>query len=65
MNFITYWLISLPEQLSRYFTWFGPLFARIVLGWTDLGLCDAGWFGLQPRFCHLSNVTRQREARRD
>jgi putative oxidoreductase len=40
MKFMAYWLISLPEQLSRYFTWLGPLFARIVVGWVFMW---SGW----------------------
>jgi putative oxidoreductase len=40
MKFLTHWLINVPEQLSRYFTWLPPLFARIVVGWVFLW---SGW----------------------
>ena len=40
MKFITHWLISLPEQLSRYFAWLPPLFARVVVGWVFMW---SGW----------------------
>ncbi len=40
MNFLTHWLIDVPERLSRYFMWLGPLFARIVVGWVFMW---SGW----------------------
>lgn len=40
MKFVIYWLIDLPEQLSRYFAWLPPLFARIVVGWVFMW---SGW----------------------
>ncbi len=40
MRFLTHWLISLPEQLSRVFAWLPPLFARIVVGWVFMW---SGW----------------------
>lgn len=40
MKFVTYWLVDLPEQLSRYFAWLPPLFARIVVGWVFMW---SGW----------------------
>ncbi len=40
MKFVTHWLIDVPEQLSRYFAWLPPLFARIVVGWVFMW---SGW----------------------
>lgn len=40
MKFLTHWLIDVPESLSRYFAWLGPLFARIVVGWVFMW---SGW----------------------
>jgi putative oxidoreductase len=40
MKTLTYWLISLPEQLSSYFAWLPPLAARIVVGWVFMW---SGW----------------------
>lgn len=40
MSFIGKWLIDIPEQLSRYFLWLPPLFARVVVGWVFLW---SGW----------------------
>ncbi len=40
MRILTHWLIDVPESLSRYFTWLGPLFARIVVGWVFMW---SGW----------------------
>jgi len=38
------WLIGWPERTSRYLTWLGPLFARIVVGWEFMW---SGWGKLQ------------------
>jgi putative oxidoreductase len=34
------YLIGWPERVAAYLTWLGPLFARIVVGWTFLW---SGW----------------------
>jgi putative oxidoreductase len=51
MKFITYWLINLPEQLSRYFAWLPPLFARIVVGWVFMW---SGW----EKLSNLPQITK-------
>jgi len=51
MKFITHWLISLPQQLSRYFAWLPPLFARIVVGWVFLW---SGW----EKLSNLPQITK-------
>ena len=51
MKFTTYWLISLPEQLSRYFAWLPPLFARIVVGWVFMW---SGW----EKLSNLPQITK-------
>ena len=40
MRLLLDWLIGWPERMSRYFTWLGPLFARITVGWVFLW---SGW----------------------
>src|SRR5262245_4366851 len=35
--------IGLPERLTRYFAWAGPLVARLVVGWSFLW---SGWWKL-------------------
>lgn len=40
MKYLTHWLIDVPEALSKYFSWLGPLFARIVVGWVFMW---SGW----------------------
>lgn len=40
MKVLTNWLIDWPERVSRYLTWLGPLFARVVVGWVFLW---SGW----------------------
>jgi putative oxidoreductase len=40
MRLLIDWLIGWPERVSRYFTWLGPLFARITVGWVFL---LSGW----------------------
>jgi putative oxidoreductase len=40
MKFLTYWLIDVPQSLSRYLMWLPPLFARIVVGWVFMW---SGW----------------------
>jgi len=51
MKLMTYWLIGLPEQLSRYFAWLPPLFARIVVGWVFLW---SGW----EKLSNLPQITK-------
>ena len=36
-------LIGLPERFTRNIAWFGPLFARLVVGWSFLW---SGWWKL-------------------
>jgi putative oxidoreductase len=38
------WLVGWPERTARHLTWLGPLFARIVVGWTFMW---SGWGKLQ------------------
>jgi putative oxidoreductase len=40
MRVLADWLIGWPERVARYFTWLGPLFARITVGWVFL---LSGW----------------------
>lgn len=54
MNFITHWLIDLPKQRARYFTWLPPLFARIVVGWVFMW---SGWAKLNNLPQMIQNFT--------
>ena len=38
------WLLGWPERTARHLTWLGPLFARLVVGYTFLW---SGWGKLQ------------------
>ena len=51
MKFITHWLISLPERLSRHFAWLPPLLARIVVGWVFMW---SGW----EKLSNLPQITK-------
>ncbi len=40
IGWIAAWLIEMPERRSAIFSWFPPLFARIVVGWVFMW---SGW----------------------
>lgn len=54
MEPIVKWLIDIPDYLTSFFRWLGPLSARIVVGWTFMW---SGWEKLHALPDMIKNFT--------